>query len=208
MIAIFAAKGPWAFRLLSRFWSQDLLPIMEPYLLRWSTSFYQALQAFLLPKFHQKRSPYKSISLEKEGDLNSFSSFFSSSSRFARPIPRRLPPWLKTQLPPSMPLDSEEVLKILSIVQMFEGVLKKNLPIVIFNLHVRNFALKCIPFITIHASWGVRKSTSNKTLSKLWGGKGRVYFFRIPLTFWSPFQADEQGEAFGSQWPHLEVCTI
>ena len=59
-----------------------------------------------------------------------------------------------------MPLDSEEVLKILSIVQMFEGVPKKNPPIVIFNLHVRNFALKCIPFITIHASWGVMEGGS------------------------------------------------
>ena len=31
---------------------------------------------------------------------------------------------------------------------------------VIFNLHVRNFALKCIPFITIHASWGVMEGGS------------------------------------------------
>ena len=184
MIAIFAAKGPWAFRLLSRFWSQDLLPIMEPYLLRWSTSFYQALQAFLLPKFHQKRSPYKSISLEKERDLNSFSSFFSSSSRFARPIPRRLPPWLKTQLPPSMPLDSEEVLKILSIVQMFEGVPKKNPPLwySISMLETLLWNASLLSQFMLHGVLGKAPQTK-RLLSKLWVGEGRVYFFRIPLTF-------------------------
>ena len=115
----------------------------------------------------RETSFWKVFRKEEIKDLNFISFFFSSSSRFAHPIRRRRR-WLKTRLAPSMLLVSE--LKILSIVQMlrvpllYTAIMEKrrndDTLYVIFNLHVRNFALKCIPFITIHASWGVMEGGS------------------------------------------------
>ena len=168
---------------------------MEPYLLRWSTSFYQALQAFLVPKFHQKKESLQKYIFRKRGDLNSFSSFFSSSSRFARPIPRRLPPWLKTQLPPSMPLDSEEVLKILSIVQMFEGVPEKKNPPLWYSISMLETLLwnaSLLSQFMLHGVlWrGFSTITSNKTLHSVWNSLKKSNFtrFKRNAIFWVNFQ--------------------